>query len=182
VEDLWLFQQIKLTGRIYKCNRNTKCIKNGVYKKVTVTDKRLSYCLNITNGYRLGVIVINATVNNILVISWRSILLVEEPEYPVKTTGLPQVTDKWFLTMFYRVKVWGGATYLEIFFSSWWFSRLHIMWICHCNVEKTNRLKQNGNENIWCHQNMNRKKCVYFDNDPYSSQLKRCNLLEKAWK
>ena len=71
--------------------------------QVTVTDKRLSYCLNITNGYRLGVIVINATVNNILVISWRSILLVEEPEYPVKTTGLPQVTDKCFHTMFYRV-------------------------------------------------------------------------------
>ena len=59
----------------------------------------------------------------------------------------------------------GGATYLEIFFS-WWFSRLHIMWICHCNVGKTNRLKQNGKENIWCHQNMKRKKCVYFDNDP----------------
>ena len=41
------------------------------------------------------------------------------------------------------------------------------MWICHCNVGNTNRLKQNGNDNIWCHQNMNRKKCVYFDNDPY---------------
>ena len=65
----------------------------------------------------------------------------------------------------YDWKVWGGATYLEIFFS-WWFSRMHIMWICHYNVGKTNRLKQNGNENIWCHQNMNRKKCVYFDNDP----------------
>jgi hypothetical protein len=39
-------------------------------------------------------------------------------------------------------------------------SRLHIMWICHCNVGKTNKLKQNGNENIWCHQNMNRKKGV----------------------
>jgi hypothetical protein len=39
--------------------------------QVTVTDKRLSYCLNITNGYRLGVIVINATVNNILVIDKR---------------------------------------------------------------------------------------------------------------
>jgi hypothetical protein len=25
---------------------------------------------------------------------------------------------------------------------------------------------QNGNENIWCHQNMNRKKWMYFDNDP----------------
>jgi hypothetical protein len=67
-------------------------------------------------------------------------------------------------------KVWRGATYLEIFFS-WWFSRLHIMWICHCNVGKTNRLKQNWNENIWCHQNMNRKKCVYFDNDPNNNTM-----------
>ena len=40
------------------------------------------------------------------------------------------------------------------------------MQMCHCNVRKTNRLKQNGNENMWCHQNMNRKECVYFDNDP----------------
>jgi len=31
--------------------------------------------------------VVNATSNDILVISWRSVLLVEE------TTGLPQVTD-----------------------------------------------------------------------------------------
>ena len=62
--------------------------------------------------------------------------------------------------------VWGGATYLEIFFFMVVFSTAYIMWICHCNVGKTNRLKQNGNENIWCHQNMNRKKCVYFDNDP----------------
>ena len=44
------------------------------------------------------------------------------------------------------------------------------MWICHCNEGKTNRLKPNGNENIWCHQNMNRKKCVYFDNDPNTSR------------
>jgi hypothetical protein len=61
-----------------------------------------TYCLNITNGYRLGVMVINATFNNILIISWRSVLLVENPEYPVKTTVLPQVTDKCFHTMFYR--------------------------------------------------------------------------------
>jgi hypothetical protein len=41
-----------------------------------------TYCLNITNGYRLGVMVINATFNNILIISWRSVLLVEEPRVP----------------------------------------------------------------------------------------------------
>jgi len=36
--------------------------------------------------------VFNATFNNILLVSWRSVLLVEE--YPEKTTDLPQVTDK----------------------------------------------------------------------------------------
>ena len=30
--------------------------------------------------------VFNATFNNILVISWQSVLLVEEPEYPEKNT------------------------------------------------------------------------------------------------
>ena len=37
--------------------------------------------------------VFNATFNNISVISWQSVLLVEETEYPEKTTDLSQVTD-----------------------------------------------------------------------------------------
>ena len=37
--------------------------------------------------------VINATFNNISVISWRSVLLVEETRVPEITTDLPQVTD-----------------------------------------------------------------------------------------
>jgi hypothetical protein len=73
--------------------------------------------------------------------------------------------------------IWGGATYLEIFLS-WWFSRLHIMWIYHCNVGKTKRLKKNVKENIWCHQKMNRKniwKCscgvpfkLHYETDKFS--------------
>ena len=38
--------------------------------------------------------VFNATFNNISVVSWRSVLLVEETGLPVETTDLPQVTDK----------------------------------------------------------------------------------------
>jgi hypothetical protein len=40
--------------------------------------------------------VFNATFNNISVISWWSVLLVEEIEYLEKSTNLPQVTEKSF--------------------------------------------------------------------------------------
>jgi hypothetical protein len=38
--------------------------------------------------------VFNATFNNISAISWWSVLLLEEPEDPEKTTDMSQVTDK----------------------------------------------------------------------------------------
>ena len=47
--------------------------------------------------------VLNATFNNISVISWWSVLLVEETEYPEKTTDRSQVTDKLYHIMLYRV-------------------------------------------------------------------------------
>ena len=48
-------------------------------------------------------IVFNATFNNISGLSWRSVLLVEETGGPVKTTYLPQLSDKLDHIMLNRV-------------------------------------------------------------------------------
>jgi len=45
--------------------------------------------------------VFNTTLNNISVISWWSVLLVEETEYQKKTTDLLQLTDELYHIILY---------------------------------------------------------------------------------
>ena len=47
--------------------------------------------------------VFNATLKNISVISWQSVLLMEETGVPGETTDLPQFTDKLYHIMLYPI-------------------------------------------------------------------------------
>ena len=64
------------------------------------TSRLIFTCLHAKLG---GFMVFNATFNNISVILWWSVLLVEETGLPDENTDLPQVTDKLCNIMLYQV-------------------------------------------------------------------------------
>jgi len=65
---------------------------------ILITDNWFSICI-IKTINRVGGMVLNATFNIISVISWRSVLLVEE------NSDLQQVTDKLYHIMLYRMYI-----------------------------------------------------------------------------
>ena len=62
--------------------------------------------------------VFNTTFNNISIISWWLVLLVEETEYPEEVTDLPQVTDKLYWLYWLQSRGLDYFEFYDLFFSS----------------------------------------------------------------
>jgi hypothetical protein len=65
-------------------------------------------------GGGVRVTMFNATFKNISVISWWSVLLVEETEFPKKTSDLSQVNEKLYHLMLYLFVIERFIVYLQM--------------------------------------------------------------------